>query len=92
MDSIKGIVIDPGHGGKDSGALASDIIEKDLNLIISKYMYDRFNELCVPVKMTRDNDESLDNSERISKINNAFGHDQNVVVLSNHINAGGGEC
>ena len=46
----KKVVIDAGHGGTDSGASVNGIIEKDINLIISKYMYDRFKELGVPVK------------------------------------------
>ena len=37
----KKIVIDAGHGGTDSGAVGNGIIEKDLNLKISKYMYNR---------------------------------------------------
>ena len=37
----KKIVIDPGHGGNDSGAVGNGIIEKDYNLMISKYIYDR---------------------------------------------------
>ena len=36
---LRGIVIDPGHGGDDPGAVGNGIIEKDLNLIISKYIY-----------------------------------------------------
>ena len=39
------IVIDPGHGGNDPGAIANGIVEKDYNLMISRYMYDRFREL-----------------------------------------------
>ena len=34
------VVIDPGHGGTDSGAIGNGIVEKDLNLKISKYIYD----------------------------------------------------
>ena len=33
----KKIVIDPGHGGSDPGAIGNNIIEKDLNIEISKY-------------------------------------------------------
>ena len=89
--ALKGIVIDPGHGGNDPGAVGNGITEKDLTLLISKYMFDRFRELKVPVKLTRDSDETLDSSERVNRILDAFGNDNNVIVISNHINAGGGD-
>lgn len=85
------IVIDAGHGGTDPGASGNGIVEKDMNLQISKYMYDRFNELGIPVKMTRTTDETLSPTERVNRVKNAFGNYSNVIVLSNHNNAGGGE-
>ena len=33
------IAIDPGHGGRDPGAVAGDIFEKDLNLNLSAYLF-----------------------------------------------------
>ena len=85
------IVIDPGHGGTDGGASANGIIEKDLTLAISKYMYDRFRELGIPVVLTRDSDETLTPSERTTRSKNAFGANRDVILISNHINAGGGD-
>ena len=79
------------HGGKDPGASGNGIIEKDLNLLISKYMYDRFRELGVPVTLTRDTDETLDQKERVRRVLNAYGDSKDVIVISNHINAGGGD-
>ena len=86
-----GVVIDPGHGGVDSGAVGSDILEKDYNLQISRYMYDRFRELGIPVYLTRDSDVTLNPSDRVRKVLSFFGNDPNVVVISNHLNAGGGD-
>lgn len=86
-----GVVIDPGHGGVDSGAVGSDILEKDYNLQISRYMYDRFRELGVPVYLTRDSDVTLNPSDRTKKVLSFFGSNPNVVVISNHLNAGGGD-
>lgn len=84
---IRGIVIDPGHGGSDPGATGNGIIEKDLNLKISQYMYDRFKALGIPVYITRDTDETLNPTERVNRILNAFGNREDVLVISNHINA-----
>ena len=85
------IVIDPGHGGDDPGSSGNGIIEKDLNLKISQYMYDRLKALGVPVTMTRTTDETLNPTERVERILDAYGNNSNVIVVSNHINAGGGD-
>lgn len=85
------IVIDAGHGGEDPGALGNGITEKNMTLAISEYMYDRFRELGIPVKLTRNSDETVNPTDRVNRILDAFGNDKDVIVISNHINAGGGE-
>lgn len=85
------IIIDPGHGGLDGGATGNNLIEKDLNLKSSLYMYDRFNELGIPVKITRDSDEYLPKIERVERVKSLYNNEPNVILISNHINAGGGE-
>ena len=89
--ALTGIVIDAGHGGSDGGAVGNGIVEKNLTLDISKYMYDRFKQLGVPVILTRTADTDLPPSTRPDVILDAFGNGEDVVVISNHINAGGGE-
>lgn len=88
-NNLTGIVIDPGHGGVDGGAVGNNQTEKDYTLKISKYMYDRFKELGIPVTLTRDIDITLTPTDRTNKIIDAYGNDQNVIVISNHLNAGG---
>ena len=88
--TFKGLVIDPGHGGTDPGAIGNGIIEKDLALAISLYQNDRFYELNIPHSITRTTDETFSREERIRRIKNAFGADPGVILLSNHLNAGGG--
>ena len=85
------IVIDPGHGGSDPGTSGNGLVEKDYTLLISKYMKDRFDELGIPAKLTRDSDETLSPAERVNRILNAYGNSPDVLVISNHLNAGGGE-
>ena len=77
------------HGGVDSGAVSGNLQEKDFNLQAANYMYNRFKELGVPVTITRDTDNTLSRQERINTMK-SLGTDPNVIVLSNHINAGGG--
>ena len=84
------VIIDPGHGGNDPGALSGDIIEKDYTLKISNYMYDRFNELGIPVSITRNEDVTLNPSDRINAIRPNISSSDDIVI-SNHLNAGGGD-
>ena len=90
-NNLTGIVIDPGHGGIDGGAVGNNQNEKDYTLKISKYMYDRFKELGIPVTLTRDTDITLSPSDRVDRILDAYGDNPNVIVVSNHLNAGGGD-
>lgn len=87
----KRVVVDAGHGGSDPGAVNGNIREKDFNLQAANYIYNRLNELGVPVAITRTTDEDIGRNERLRRMLNAFGNDEDVIILSNHINAGGGE-
>ena len=90
-DRYIGVVIDAGHGGEDPGAVSQGVSEKNYNLMISQYMAERFSELGIPYSLTRDSDETLTNTERVARIKRPFGDVSNAIVISNHINAGGGE-
>ena len=85
------IVVDAGHGGSDPGAVSGNLKEKDFTLQAANYMYDRFRELGVPVKIIRSTDETISPTERVNRVLDAFGNSDDVVVISNHINAGGGD-
>ncbi|MED3650597.1 N-acetylmuramoyl-L-alanine amidase [Heyndrickxia sporothermodurans] len=82
------VVIDPGHGGKDPGACANGLKEKDIVLKISKYAKDYLEDGYEGVKvyLTRSTDVFLELSERAKFANNKKAD----LFVSNHINAGGG--
>ena len=90
MNDVK-IVIDAGHGGSDPGAVGNGIIEKEYTLKISKYIADKLKELGANVYLTRTTDETLSPTQRTNRVLNAFGNSKDVIVISNHINAGGGD-
>ena len=90
-ENKKRVVVDAGHGGTDPGAVNGNIKEKDFNLQAANYIYERLNELGVPVAITRIDDEDIGRGERLRRMLNSFGNDEDVIILSNHINAGGGE-
>ena len=87
----KKIVIDAGHGGEDPGTSANGIVEKDLTLKISEYLHKRFDELGIPNEMTRTSDVTLGPSDRPIKAQSFYGNSDDVILLSNHVNAGGGD-
>ncbi len=89
--AIKKVVIDPGHGGNDPGTISNGIVEKDYTLKISEYIHNRLDELGIPNEMSRTTDETLDSNSRPSRIQSFYGNGEDVIVVSNHINAGGGD-
>ena len=87
----KKVVIDSGHGGVDGGSSGNGILEKEYTLKISNYIRKRLDELGIENAMTRTSDELLDQSTRPKKAQSFFGKGNDVIVLSNHLNAGGGD-
>ena len=77
------VIIDPYRGGNDSGYIDNNVVEKDFNLMISKYINNRLNELGIQSIMTRDNDKSLSDEERASIINS-----YNGIAISNRLTSG----
>lgn len=76
-----------GHGGVDSGAVANNTKEKDLNLSIALACRDVLVRHGVEVKMSRTKDENDPLSEEIRECN-AYAPD---LAVSIHNNAGGGD-
>ncbi|MCX5665587.1 MAG: N-acetylmuramoyl-L-alanine amidase [Candidatus Omnitrophica bacterium] len=83
--SIKAIVIDAGHGGKDPGAIGRrvGIRERDLTLSIARKLKRILEDNGIRVIMTRDSDEFISLPNR-AKIANSSGAD---LFVSIHINA-----
>ncbi|WP_144473996.1 N-acetylmuramoyl-L-alanine amidase [Bacillus pumilus] len=83
----KKIMLDPGHGGHDPGAVANGLKEKDLVLTIAKKTKAILEKVYgATVKLTRSTDVYIDLSQRARLANN-WGAD---YFASIHINAGGG--
>lgn len=79
------------HGGTDSGATGNGIVEKDLTLKIAQYIHNRLDDLGIKNVLIRNTDETINPTERVERVNNAYGTSGDVIVVSNHINAGGGD-
>lgn len=67
-DNVYDIVIDPGHGGKDSGATAKlngkTYYESNLTLKISLLLKEKLESAGLKVKLTRDSDVFLSNYDK----------------------------
>lgn len=81
----KKIVIDPGHGGDDPGAMGFGLQEKNLTLDIAVKLREKLANYA-DVKLTRTGDTSVSLSERAAQANR-MGAD---FFISLHVNAGGG--
>ena len=59
------IIIDPGHGGIDGGAVKAGINEKDINLEVSKMIAQILNKKGYKVDLTRWDDKTMSLEERV---------------------------
>lgn len=66
-------------------------MEKEYTLKISKYINNRLKELGIDSALTRDSDVTLEPADRVQKALSLYGSGSDVILLSNHINAGGGD-
>lgn len=83
--SLKSVVIDAGHGGKDSGALGRHSMEKDIVLDVSHRVVKLINDSLPSVNtiMTRHDDTFVELKERAAIANRAKAD----VFISIHANA-----
>lgn len=97
VNSIPTIIIDAGHGGDDSGAIGVDnILEKNINLAISKYLKELIEFSGFEVVMIRDEDISIHNADatttkeiKISDMKNRlkiYNSSKNNIIISIHQN------
>ena len=73
VTSLRRIVVDAGHGGKDPGAIGPNgLREKDVTLAIARKLAVKLREtLACDVVLTRDNDVFLPLEERTAIANKA---------------------
>lgn len=89
----KVIVLDAGHGGTDSGAQSTTIIEKDLNLILVKKLEKELISRGATIYLTREGDEDLSTSTVNRKRNDLYNRAKYInslspdMYISIHLNA-----
>ncbi len=89
------VVLDAGHGGEDGGAVSNGIIEKNINLSITKKLGTLLKSAGFNVKYTRNSDIMLNDKgstlreRKVSDMKNRlsmFNCNENNVVISIHQN------
>jgi len=81
------VVIDPGHGGKDPGARANGVVEKDINLKMGQILANILESRGIKTRMTRSQDIYLRLDER-TKLANDWDGDLFVSLHCNALPAG----
>lgn len=95
---IGAILIDPGHGGKDPGAMAThtvngkkfEIKEKDVNLKVGRMLFNRLKNAYPDKKilMTRDTDKFISLGQRTEIANSVkLKENEAILYISIHVNA-----
>lgn len=77
------IVLDPGHGGTDNGAVYKDLQEKNVTLDIAKRLKTLLENAGFTVYLTREDDSTKSNNDRYTLANSVGGN----ALVSIHLNS-----
>ncbi len=80
---VRHIMLDPGHGGNDPGAQNHGVVEKNVNLVLSRRIAAILRRRGYQVSLTRDQDRLLRLEQRTAAARNK----QPDIFLSIHCNA-----
>lgn len=78
------VVIDPGHGGQDSGAMHSGVLEKDLTLDVARRVARFVQQQGFSTLFTRTGDESVSLASRVATAN----QERDCIFVSIHFDEG----
>lgn len=86
------LIIDAGHGGKDSGCVGGNLLEKDLALKISLTQARLCEIYGIPYLLTRKEDKTTELKDRTILANKAIHQlpSGSTILISNHINSSDG--
>ena len=88
-NNVYDIVIDPGHGGKDAGAISGKYYESKIDLNYGISLKEELEKLGLKVKITRDKDESIANYGTSGRVSIPY-NTKAKLMLSIHMNSAKG--
>ncbi len=90
--TLKTIILDPGHGGADAGNRSATLREADAVLLLARQLATRLSQRGYKVLLTRQDDQYLSDQQRVKHIqelmNSCPGGAAEAIVLSLHCNGG----
>lgn len=89
-DDIYDIVIDPGHGGIDTGASNGKYHESKYTLEYSKALYDELTKAGLKVKLTREDEKGIEHYGKGSRTGIPY-ETKAKLMLSIHLNSSNGK-
>jgi N-acetylmuramoyl-L-alanine amidase len=81
------VFIDPGHGGRDNGAVSYGFVEKNINLFVANHLRELLIDSNINVEMSRDRDMDISLMARCNMANESDAD----IFISVHHNAGEGD-
>ena len=85
-DDIYDIVIDPGHGGVDVGAISGKYHESEINLDYGLSLKQELEKIGLKVKLTRETDQSIKNYGEDGRVSIPY-KTKAKLLLSLHLNS-----
>lgn len=85
-NEIYDIVIDPGHGGKDSGAINKNYTESKINLEYGLLLKEKLENIGLKVKLSRESDISIPNYGENGRVSIPY-KSKAKLLLSIHLNS-----
>lgn len=89
-EAIGTVILDPGHGGVDAGAIRGTLYEKDIDLKVAQFVQMELEENNVNVVLTRETDETIDPKNKINDLKQRAGMSQKHKAdyfVSLHVNS-----
>jgi N-acetylmuramoyl-L-alanine amidase len=84
LPGLRTVVLDPGHGGGETGAIANGIQESELTLRVARLLKQRIEQLLpVRVVLTRNDDVEVPHAQRVALANQNKGD----LFISLHFNS-----
>lgn len=82
--AIGTVVLDPGHGGHDTGTVTEQVREADVALLVANKLAAELGKRNIKVRLTREDNRHMSDQSRVDAVNGA----EAPIFISLHLNSG----